>query len=41
MNNLQKDTNTNLMKVFDIPTLNNPITDIIDAYYIANENIKS
>ena len=30
-----KDTNTNLMKTFDIPTLNNPITDIIDAYYIA------
>ena len=38
------DTSTNLMKVFDIPTLNNPITDIIDAYYIAKagyENIKS
>ena len=38
------DTNTNLMKAFDIPTLNNPITDIIDAYYIAKagyENIKS
>jgi len=38
------DTGTNLMKVFDIPTLNNPITDIIDAYYIAKagyENIKS
>ena len=30
-----KDTNTNLMKVMDIPTLNNPVTDIIDAYYIA------
>ena len=29
------DTNTNLMKTFDISTLNNPITDIIDAYYIA------
>ena len=39
-----KDTGTNMMKVFDIPTLNNPITDIIDAYYIAKagyENIKS
>ena len=39
-----KDTNTNLMKVFDIPTLNNPVTDVIDAYYIAKagyENIKS
>jgi hypothetical protein len=23
------------MKIFDIPTLNNPVTDIIDAYYIA------
>jgi hypothetical protein len=32
------------MKAFDIPTLNNPITDIVDAYYIAKagyENIKS
>ena len=39
-----KDTGKNLLKVFDIPTLNNPITDIIDAYYIAKagyENIKS
>jgi len=32
-----KDTNTNLMKVFDIPTLNNPVTDLIDAYYIAKK----
>jgi Holliday junction resolvasome RuvABC endonuclease subunit len=32
-----KDTNTNLMKAFDIPTLNNPITDIVDAYYIAKK----
>jgi hypothetical protein len=31
------DTNTNLMKAFDIPTLNNPITDIVDAYYIAKK----
>jgi len=39
-----KDTNTNLMKAFDIPTLNNPVTDVIDAYYIAKtgyENTKS
>jgi Holliday junction resolvasome RuvABC endonuclease subunit len=32
-----KDTNTNLMKAFDIPTLNNPITDIVDAYYITKK----
>lgn len=39
-----QDTNTNMIKTFDIPTLSNPITDIIDAYYIAKtgyENIKS
>jgi hypothetical protein len=36
-----KDTNTNLMKAFDIPTLNNPITDIIDAYYIAKSGYES
>jgi len=39
-----KDTNINLMKVMDIPTLNNPVTDIVDSYYIAKtgyENIKS
>jgi Holliday junction resolvasome RuvABC endonuclease subunit len=29
------DTGTNMLKTFDIPTLSNPITDIIDAYYIA------
>jgi Holliday junction resolvasome RuvABC endonuclease subunit len=32
-----KDTGTNLMKVFDIPTLNNPITDLVDSYYIAKK----
>lgn len=39
-----KDTETNLLKVFDIPTLNNPVTDVIDAFYIAKtgyESIKS
>lgn len=36
-----KDTNTNLMKVFDIPTLNNPVTDVIDAYYIAKAGYES
>lgn len=36
-----KDTNINLMKVFDIPTLNNPVTDLIDAYYIAKAGYES
>ena len=39
-----KDTKTDLMKTFDMQTLSNPITDIVDAYYIAKcgyENIKS
>jgi len=38
------DTKTNLIQTFDIPTLNNPVSDIIDAYYIAKtgyENTKS
>jgi uncharacterized protein YprB with RNaseH-like and TPR domain len=26
---------------FDIPTLNNPITDIIDSYYIAKAGYES
>jgi Holliday junction resolvasome RuvABC endonuclease subunit len=30
-----KDTKTDLMKTFDMQTLSNPITDIVDAYYIA------
>ena len=32
------------MKIFDMQTLNNPVTDIVDSYYIAKvgyENIKS
>ena len=38
-----KDTKTDLMKTFDMQTLSNPITDIVDAYYIARcgyESIK-
>ena len=30
-----KEHNIDLMKVFDMQTLNNPVTDIIDSYYIA------
>jgi len=39
-----KDTKTDLMKMMDMQTLSNPITDIVDAYYIARcgyESIKS
>jgi len=39
-----KDTKTDLMKTFDMQTLSNPVTDIVDAYYIARcgyENIRS
>ena len=39
-----KDTKTDLMKTLDMQTLSNPVTDIVDAYYIARcgyENIKS
>ena len=37
-------TKKDLMKMFDMQTLNNPVTDIVDSYYIAKvgyENIKS
>ena len=37
-------TKKDLMKIFDMEKLNNPVTDIIDSYYIAKvgyENIKS
>ena len=37
-------TKKDLMKIFDMQKLNNPVTDIIDSYYIAKvgyENIKS
>lgn len=39
-----KETNVNLKKIFDMDKLNNPITDIIDSFYIAKtgyENTKS
>ena len=39
-----KDTKTDLMKTLDMQTLSNPVTDIVDAYYISRcgyENIKS
>ena len=29
------DTNVDLMKEFDLTKLNNPVTDIVDSYYIA------
>jgi Holliday junction resolvasome RuvABC endonuclease subunit len=32
---LKKETKVDLMKDFDQQKLNNPITDIVDAYYIA------
>ena len=37
-------TKKDLMKMFDMQTLNNPVTDIVDSYYIAKvgyENFKS
>ena len=37
-------TKKDLMKIFDMQTLNNPVTDNVDSYYIAKvgyENIKS
>ena len=30
-----KHTGVDLMKMFDMNKLNNPVTDIIDSYYIA------
>ena len=32
---LKKETKVDLMKDFDQQKLNNPVTDIVDAYYIA------
>ena len=29
-----KETNTNLLSVFNQKTLNNPVTDVIDSYYV-------
>jgi Holliday junction resolvasome RuvABC endonuclease subunit len=40
----KEETKKDLMKIFDMQTLNNPVTDIIDSYYIAKagyESIKS
>jgi len=40
----KKETKIDLKKIFDMEKLNNPVTDIIDSYYIARcgyENIKS
>ena len=39
-----KDTKTNLKKVFDTEKVGNPISDIVDSFYIAKlgyENINS
>ena len=40
----KKHTKIDLMKMFDMEKLNNPVTDIVDSYYIAKvgyENSKS
>ena len=31
----KKETNINLMNLFEQEKLNNPVTDIVDSYYIA------
>jgi Holliday junction resolvasome RuvABC endonuclease subunit len=39
-----KETNTNLKKVFDVEKIGNPVSDIVDSFYIAKvgyENFKS
>jgi len=36
-----KDTKTDLMKMMDMQTLSNPVTDIVDAYYIARYGYES
>ena len=36
-----KDTKTDLMKTLDMQTLSNPITDIVDAFYIARCGYKN
>ena len=39
-----KETNTDLKKVFDVEKIGNPVSDIVDSFYIAKvgyENIKS
>ena len=36
-----KDTNVDLVKEFDQTKLNNPVTDIVDSYYIAKYGSES
>ena len=36
-----KETKTNLLSVFDQKTLSNPVTDVIDSYYILKAMIQS
>ena len=36
-----KDTKIDLKKIFDMSKLNNPVTDIIDSYYIAKSGYES
>ena len=36
-----KDTNIDLVKEFDQTKLNNPVTDIVDSYYIAKYGYES
>ena len=36
-----KETKKDLKKIFDMQTLNNPVTDIIDSYYIAKAGFES
>ena len=35
----KKETNINLMNLFEQEKLNNPVTDIVDSYYIAKVGI--
>ena len=35
-----KDTGVDLMKIFDMQKLNNPVTDIVDSYYIAKTGVE-
>ena len=37
----KEETKKDLMKIFDMQTLNNPVTDIIDSYYIAKAGYES
>jgi len=36
-----KDTKIDLKKIFDMNKLNNPVTDIIDSYYIAKSGYEN